>query len=67
MKAMDEGYITQGYYIKQKAKIPLQEGEDKIGWDKYSWSEHISRKITQGTWYKDSLLDILRKQGFNLD
>ena len=67
MKAMDDGYITQGYYIKQNAKVPLKDREDKIGFDKYSWSEHISRKISQGSWSKESLLDILRSQGFNLD
>ncbi|HUT81808.1 MAG TPA: nitroreductase family protein [Candidatus Bathyarchaeia archaeon] len=66
MKAMDEGYITQGYYIKLNAKIPLYQKEDKIDMDKYSWSEHISRKITQGIWSDKSLLDIIREQGFNL-
>ncbi len=66
MKAMDEGYITQGYYIKLNAKIPLFKKEDKIDMDKYSWSEHISRKITQGIWSEKTLLDVLREQGFNL-
>ncbi|RLI73322.1 hypothetical protein DRO91_03140 [Candidatus Heimdallarchaeota archaeon] len=67
MKAMDEGYLTQGYYIKLGAKIPLKNKEDKIGVDKYSWSEHISRKISQGSWYKETLPTILRKEGFNLE
>ena len=67
MKAMDEGYITQGYYIKQNAKIKLTKDEDKIGFDKYSWCEHISRKISQGSWYEKSLLEKLRDQGFNLE
>ena len=67
MKSMDEGYITQGYYIKQNAKIPLIDKEDTIGFDRYSWSEHISRKISQGSWSENTLLTILRKQGFNLD
>lgn len=66
MKAMDEGYITQGYYIKLGAKIPLRKKEDTIDLEKYSWSEHISRKISQGMWSEISLLDILRKQGFDL-
>jgi nitroreductase len=66
MKAMDEGYITQGYYIKLGAKIPLKKKEDTIGMDKYSWSEHISRKISQGMRLDKTLLDILRKQGFDL-
>ncbi|HUU77681.1 MAG TPA: nitroreductase family protein [candidate division Zixibacteria bacterium] len=67
MKSMDEGYITQGYYIKQNAKIPLSNKEDKIGFDKYSWSEHISRKISQGRWSEESLITILRKHGFMLE
>lgn len=68
MKAMDEGYITQGYYIKQNAKIPLKKeiGEDKIDYDKYSWSEHISRKISQGRWDKKTLFTLLSENGFNL-
>lgn len=69
MKAMDQGYITQGYYIKQNAKIPLKEelGEDKIDYDKYSWSEHISRKMCQGRWGKKPLISILKENGFHLE
>lgn len=67
MEAMDEGYITQGYYIKQKAKIPLKEGKDTIDYDTYSWSEHISRKFCQGFWSDESLLTKLKKHGFNLE
>lgn len=66
MKAMDDGYITQGYYIKQNAKIPLKSGKDEIGFDKYSWSEHICRKITQGIRSKETLSEILRKKGFDM-
>ncbi|NHJ40910.1 MAG: hypothetical protein FK731_12845 [Asgard group archaeon] len=66
MNAMDVGYITQGYYIKLGAKIPLRKKEDKIKMDKYSWSEHISRKISQGMWSDKTLLDILRNYGFDL-
>ena len=66
MQSMDEGYITQGYYIKQNAKIPLAKGKDTIDMDKYSWCEHISRKISQGKWSEKTLLDILRQNGFNL-
>ncbi|MHA2245310.1 MAG: nitroreductase family protein [Candidatus Hodarchaeales archaeon] len=66
MKNMDEGYITQGYYIKLKAKIPLKKGNDLIDYDKYSWSEHQSRKYSQGSWKKESLLSILKRHGFNL-
>ncbi|MFW9903298.1 MAG: nitroreductase family protein [Candidatus Thorarchaeota archaeon] len=66
MKSMDEGYITQGYYIKLQAKIPLKKGKDTIDYDKYSWSEHQSRKYSQGSWKKESLLSILKQHGFNL-
>ena len=67
MKAMDEGYITQGYYIKQNAKVPLKKGEDNIGFDKYSWCEHISRKISQGSRTEKTLIKTLRNQGFKLE
>lgn len=66
MKNMDEGYITQGYYIKLQAKIPLKKGKDSIDYDRYSWSEHQSRKYSQGSWKKESLLSILKRHRFNL-
>jgi nitroreductase len=67
MKAMDEGYITQGYYIKNRAKIPLDQkfGEDKYGFDRYSWSEHISRKLIHGI-RGPLIMEQLKKAGFNL-
>ncbi|MFX0124560.1 MAG: nitroreductase family protein [Candidatus Hodarchaeota archaeon] len=67
MKSMDEGYITQGYYIKLQAKIPLKKGKDTIDYDRYSWSEHQSRKYSQGSWKKEPLLSILKRHGFNVD
>ena len=67
MKSMDEGYITQGYYIKNKAKIPLPEGkEDNIGYDKYSWSEHISRKHLRKRRGDKTLINIIREHGFKI-
>lgn len=65
MKAMDEGYITQGYYIKNKAKIPLDQkfGEDKFDFDRYSWSEHISRKLIHGI-RGPLIIECLKKAGF---
>ncbi len=67
MNAMDEGYITQGYYIKNKAKIPLDEkfGEDQYNYDRYSWSEHISRKLIHGI-RGPLILEELKKAGFKL-
>ncbi len=67
MHSMDDGYITQGYYIKQNAKIPLAKGDDNIDMSKYSWCEHISRKISQGMWSDKSLIQLLKDQGFKLD
>jgi len=66
MKKMDEGFIAQGYYIKAKTKVPLEDEEDTIGFDKYSWSEHISRKFRSAFIKGDPLLDILRRHGFEL-
>ncbi len=67
MKKMDEGYISQGYYIKSKTKVPLEDKEDTIGFDKYSWSEHISRKFRSAFRIGNPLIEILRRHGFDLD
>ncbi|MFX0211736.1 MAG: nitroreductase family protein [Candidatus Hodarchaeota archaeon] len=67
MHQMDDGFITQGYYIKLRAKIPLKKGADSIDYDKYSWSEHQSRKYTQGMWSKERLFSIIKRYGFNYD
>jgi len=66
MVKMDEGYIAQGYYIKARTKVDLVDKEDTIGFDKYSWSEHISRKFRSAFRRGDPLLDILRRHGFDL-
>jgi nitroreductase len=66
MKIMDEGYIEQGYYSKSKTKIPLVDKEDNIDFDKYSWSEHISRKFRKAFRNGEPLLEILRRHGFDL-
>jgi nitroreductase len=66
MRAMDEGYLAQGYYIRSRIKVDLVDREDLIGFDKYSWSEHISRKFRSVFRSDDSLLDILRRHGFSL-
>jgi nitroreductase len=64
MQAMDEGYLAQDYYKKQKARIRLEgEREETFTYEDYSWTEHISRKW--GQWLKDpgELLDQLKKCG----
>jgi nitroreductase len=66
MEKMDEGYLAQGYYIRSRTKVDLVDKEDTIGFDKYSWSEHISRKFRSAFRKGDPLLDILRKHGFDL-
>lgn len=65
MRVMDEGYLAQGYYRKQRAKIKLEtEREETFTYDDYSWTEHISRKW--GQWMSDpqELLEQLEKCGF---
>jgi FMN reductase (NADPH) len=67
MRVMDEGYLAQGYYVKQKAKIRLEAGrKETMTYTTYSWTEHISRKW--GQWYRSSreLLKQLEKCGFNI-
>jgi FMN reductase (NADPH) len=69
MQSMDEGYLSQGYYIKQRAKIDLEiDGKDETySYKDYSWTEHISRKW--GQWLSDpaELLDQLAACGFEID
>ena len=69
MQSMDEGYLSQGYYIKQKAKIDIEvEGkEDAFTYQDYSWTEHISRKW--GQWLADptELLQQLAACGFAIE
>ncbi len=67
MRVMDEGYLAQGYYRKQKAMIRLEGGkEETFTYDNYSWTEHISRKW--GQWLTDprELLDQLEACGFEI-
>lgn len=65
MRVMDEGYLAQGYYRKQRAKIKLEiDREEQFTYKDYSWTEHISRK--SGQWWSDpkELLDQMEKCGF---
>jgi FMN reductase (NADPH) len=68
MKVMDDGYIEQGYYSKQRAKIQLEvEKKETYTYKNYSWTEHISRKW--GQWYRspEELLGQLKARGFDLE
>jgi len=66
MQVMDDGYLAQEYYRKQRAKIHIEnkDREDTFTYDNYSWTEHISRKW--GQWYQSpaDLLEQLKKRGF---
>jgi nitroreductase len=65
MHVMDEGYLAQDYYRRQRAKIKLEaEREETFTYDDYSWTEHISRKW--GQWMSDpqEMLEQLEKCGF---
>jgi len=65
IKVMDEGYLSQGYYVKQKAMIRLEKGrKETFTYEDYSWTEHISRKW--GQWMEDpeDILEPLRICGF---
>jgi nitroreductase len=67
MKVMDDGYLAQGYYVKLKAKIPIEGGKkDTFTYDNYSWTEHISRKW--GQWYEspEDLLEQFKQRGIKI-
>ncbi|MDI6739642.1 MAG: nitroreductase family protein [Candidatus Edwardsbacteria bacterium] len=65
MKAMDDGYLAQGYYRKSNMMLTLISGKkETFDFDTYSWTEHISRKW--GQWYPSAkpLRSLMRKRGF---
>jgi nitroreductase len=67
MKTMDEGYLSQDYYTRLKAKIKLEgEREETYTYEDYSWTEHISRKVGQWDPEPDELLDQFSGRGFDL-
>ena len=67
MKVMDDGYLAQDYYVRQKAMIELEgDREETYTYDDYSWTEHISRKW--GQWFPspEDFYAQLKSRGFNL-
>jgi nitroreductase len=66
MRVMDEGYLAQGYYRKQRSKIIKLEVDRKETFtdDDYSWTEHISRRWGQRLSDPKELLDQMEKCGF---
>jgi nitroreductase len=68
MKVMDDGYLEQGYYARQKVKIRLEgDRPETYTFEDYSWTEHISRKW--GQWYRspEELVKQLARRGFELE
>jgi nitroreductase len=64
MQTMDDGYLAQDYYRKQKARIRLEgDRKETFTYDNYSWTEHISRKWGQWLTNPGELLDQLKKCG----
>jgi len=72
MTVMDAGLIREGYYSKLNARIPLSQesdapGEDPAGYDKYGWSEHVSRKYgVHGDRITSGVLGHLERQGIHI-
>jgi hypothetical protein len=65
MAEMDEGYLAQDYYRRQKAMIRLEgDREETFTYDTYSWTEHISRKTGQWLQSPDELLAQFATCGF---
>lgn len=66
LAVMDAGLLREGYYQKLNAKIPKPEGgQDDMGYDKYGWGEHISRKYA-GRAFSVKLRENLREQGIDV-
>ncbi len=65
MAEMDEGYLAQNYYSRQRAMIKLEgDREETFTFDTYGWTEHISRKTGQWQQSPDKLLAQFAACGF---
>ncbi|NLW17970.1 MAG: hypothetical protein GX033_10120, partial [Firmicutes bacterium] len=68
LSVMDAGLIREGYYARLNAKIPKPEpGEDSVGYDKYGWGEHISRKYASRGPVTSNLHEALRRAGIEIE
>ncbi len=66
MQQMDQGYLDQDYYRRNKAMIPLQPGrEETFTLENYSWTEHISRKWGQKI-FPGEILAEFQRCGFSI-
>jgi nitroreductase len=64
---MDEGYLAQDYYRRQRAMIRLEgDREETFTYETYSWTEHISRKTGQWESSPDDLLAQFAACGFHI-
>ena len=67
IQVMDEGYLSQDYYRRLKARIRLEgDRPETFTYADYSWTEHISRKW--GQWDSDpqEFLAPMEKCGFTI-
>ncbi len=65
MADMDEGYLAQDYYRRQRAMIRLEDDrEETFDYETYSWTEHISRKTGQWLASPRELLEQFARCGF---
>ncbi len=67
MVKMDEGYLKQDYYLKDKIMIKLEgDRKERYTYDDYSWTEHISRKMGQWSQDPEELFKQMELCGFDL-
>lgn len=69
LSVMDAGLLREGYYARLNARIRVEgipEDHD-MGYDKYGWGEHVSRKYGASQWTRESFMEALQKKGFHLE
>jgi len=67
IEVMDRGYLAQDYYRKADYMVPLEQGKkETFTFERYSWTEHMSRKWGQWTRNPDRLIEGLKECGFDL-
>lgn len=67
MREMDRGYLAQDYYRKAHYMVPLEgDREERLTFEDYGWTEHISRKWGQWLRSPQDLVEQLARCGFHL-
>lgn len=69
LQVMDAGLLREGYYARLNARIQVEDvpEEKEMGYDRYGWGEHVSRKYGAAGWTRESFMEALKRKGMGLE